>query len=193
MPTLILVRHGETTWNLRNYYQGQSETNLSELGIVQMQIVARLLDSKSFHTVYSSPLERARHSAEIIVGNSNMPLSIDKNLMEMDLGCWVGQDYRVSEVENWFENAPHGGETGSVFLSRLSTFVSYSMPSILQGSCSLIVGHGLVIQGLLSILLGRSINYWRDQPIENGAITELSYVEDIWRLNCFNDTAHLSD
>jgi broad specificity phosphatase PhoE len=95
---ILLVRHGETEWNLQRRYQGQSDSPLTERGIAQADAIGRLLrtllDAASARIV-ASPLGRARRTAEII--REHLPaapeLLLDDRLRELSIGSWDGLTY----------------------------------------------------------------------------------------------------
>jgi broad specificity phosphatase PhoE len=95
---ILLVRHGETEWNLQRRYQGRSDSPLTERGIAQAHAIGRLLrtllDAASARIV-ASPLGRARRTAEII--REHLPaapeLLLDDRLRELTIGSWDGLTY----------------------------------------------------------------------------------------------------
>jgi broad specificity phosphatase PhoE len=90
MPTrLLLLRHGQSTWNAERRWQGQANPPLSEAGEQQACDASRLLGT--FDAVITSTLERARHTAEIIAGQLGIgPVHLDERLIENDAGEWTG-------------------------------------------------------------------------------------------------------
>jgi phosphoserine phosphatase len=91
-PTrLILIRHGETVWNVEGRYQGQADPPLNERGLGQARSLARRLQPLGLDVLYTSPLVRASATAEIVAGALGLPVRVDPRLMEIHLGRWQGR------------------------------------------------------------------------------------------------------
>ena len=88
---ILLTRHGETEWNTEGRYQGQGfDIPLSATGRSQAKALASRLANFEFTRVVSSPLLRARQTAEIVLGDRSVPLTLDPDLMEIAHGDWEG-------------------------------------------------------------------------------------------------------
>ncbi|MEM7194884.1 MAG: histidine phosphatase family protein, partial [Pseudomonadota bacterium] len=116
----LLVRHGETDWNIQNRFQGRENTQLNENGRAQMFAAGASLkqdvDSDRSVVVHTSSLARARESAEIIARGTRWQVRTSELFDEMDLGAWEGEPYDiVNDSPDWLELAPHGGETEKMF------------------------------------------------------------------------------
>ena len=90
MTTILLVRHGETDWNLERRWQGHIDRPLNDVGRAQARALADRLDSEPFAAVYSSDLARARETAEIVAAAHGLPVHLDPRLREADVGEWSG-------------------------------------------------------------------------------------------------------
>ena len=201
MKRIILVRHGQTEWNIERRYQGQMDTELTEFGRQQMASTADLLHHAKVDRVVTSPLKRAKESAEIVAAGLGLDVQVEERFREMHLGTWEGQSYSLGRgSERWFEPAPHGGETGEQFRGRIQswldenlhfdrlsdpTFDKLSAPP--KPETVLLVVHGLVVQVILSILLEEEFETWHKRPVRNGAVTVLSKQDWGWRLEKFNE------
>ena len=97
MTELWLIRHGETDWNREGLYQGQADIPLNELGLKQAQAAAEkiLLSGQSFSAIYSSPLSRARQTADASAARLGLPVRLDPRLQEINQGNWTGKNYRM--------------------------------------------------------------------------------------------------
>lgn len=91
MTEMWLVRHGQTDWNLNGIYQGQSDIPLNETGIQQARDLAVELRQTRFERIYSSDLDRARQTAEIIAAELGVPVVVDARLREINQGVWEGK------------------------------------------------------------------------------------------------------
>ncbi|MDU0826177.1 MAG: histidine phosphatase family protein, partial [Negativicoccus succinicivorans] len=96
MLRLLLARHGETKWNLEGRYQGQVDTELSELGQTQGEKLGESLRAVPIDAVLASPLRRARETAEYCAKWHGLPVVADADLTEIAHGAWEGK--LVAEV-----------------------------------------------------------------------------------------------
>jgi broad specificity phosphatase PhoE len=120
MTRIMLIRHGETDWNVHGRYQGQADPGLNQKGIQQSHTLAVMLDGKGLDRLYTSPLLRAAQTAEILAEHLRIPLHRDERLMEIHQGDW--QTRLRSEIEQMYpelfsrwetepwEVTPPGGE-----------------------------------------------------------------------------------
>ena len=120
MSTIVLIRHGETEWNIIGRYQGQADPPLNFNGIAQAQLLANKLLQSSIDVIYTSPLLRTKETAEIISEKLNVQQIDEPRLMEINQGDW--QTRLRSEIEELYpdlfaawektpwEVSPPGGE-----------------------------------------------------------------------------------
>lgn len=198
-PTILtLVRHGETGANLEGVWQGSMDAPLNERGLAQATRVAAYLGGccADASALYSSPLQRAYRTAELIAEAVGLAPQIDEALTEYDLGCWEGKTYHDLQHEHrlWHhmrrdpDFAPHGGESPRQVTDRFSR----ALLRIARGHPAgrvIVVAHG----GGLSLSLGHLLDggYSKWQPVmDNCAVTEL-VVGPRPELLSFNLTDHL--
>ena len=121
MTRLVLIRHGETDWNVEGRYQGQANPPLNARGRAQARRLAEELRGVGLDVLYSSPLRRALQTAQVIAETLGLPLHIEPRLMEINQGDWEGclrseiaarypDLFRRWETEPW-EVTPPGGES----------------------------------------------------------------------------------
>jgi probable phosphoglycerate mutase len=98
--TLLLIRHGETGWNAQGRIQGHRDTDLSERGRRQAQVLARYLAAAGtpIDAVVASDLARARQTAEPLAAVLGLPLAIDPRLRERGFGLFEGHTYEEAEA-----------------------------------------------------------------------------------------------
>ncbi len=97
VPTkMVLVRHGETSWNALGILQGNADVPLNEKGVEQAQALAQNTSNKTVNVVYSSPLSRAYDTAQAIADVHNLPVNVHGNLREIGVGIYTG--YRASQI-----------------------------------------------------------------------------------------------
>ena len=174
MITLILVRHGESEWNRAGRIQGQVNSPLTDLGINQAKAirdyVSGILINQQME-IYTSPLDRAIQTAEIIAQGIDHPSSkiiIEERLNDFSLGEISGTFGWDKVAEIFPEQAqlrlqdpmrfhPSGGESGAEFEARLRSLLEDLMD---DGTLKLMVSHGIVnkfIRGILKNLSGKEI------------------------------------
>ena len=90
---LVLVRHGETSWNSEGRFQGRADIPLSEVGQRQAVALAAALAREEMHAIYSSDLRRAWDTALAIAERHSVPVCREPGLREMDFGSWEGLTY----------------------------------------------------------------------------------------------------
>jgi len=90
MTALVLIRHGETKWNVEARYQGQADPPLNEQGIAQAHQLAEALVDVGLDVIYTSPLQRAQQTAQLLARQLEIPLWEEPRLMEINQGKWQG-------------------------------------------------------------------------------------------------------
>jgi broad specificity phosphatase PhoE len=195
---LTLVRHGETPANTGGIWHGSMDTPLSDRGREQAQRVsAHLACSDQPHlAIYSSPLQRARHTAEAIDARLNLGVRFEAGLTEYDLGSWEGKTYR-DLAENYHlwdrirENpnfAPHGGESPIQVVNRYVSALK-KIAATHPGERVIVVGHGGAFSMVLAELVEGTYTNW-SRVMSNCALSEL-VLHPVPELRSFNYTDHL--
>ena len=119
MTHLILIRHGETDWNVEGRYQGQCDPPLNARGLAQAQQLAKQLRDARLHLLYSSPLRRTLQTAHILAESLDLVLHVDPRFKEIHQGDWQGHLradiaarysdlFRRWETEPWAVSPPAG-------------------------------------------------------------------------------------
>src|SRR5215467_7383911 len=91
MKTLLLARHGQSVSNAVRRFQGCQDVPLSELGLRQAEALAAAVRPRAVAAVYASPLERARHTAEVAAKATGATVVVVDDLRELSLGDWEGR------------------------------------------------------------------------------------------------------
>lgn len=156
MTTLLLIRHGQTDWNLEGRYTGQSDVPLNETGREQARALAALLvkERAAPDVIYASDLERARETAEIIAARFGLPVQSDPRLREVNQGEWEGmyfpdivaryaQEFADREADP-LNVAPPGGETVGQVQARVQAAVR-EIVARHPGQRVAVVAHGMVL------------------------------------------------
>jgi broad specificity phosphatase PhoE len=183
MTELWLVRHGETDWNREGLFQGHADIPLNETGLQQARATADALAlaGKTFAALYSSPLSRARQTAEETARQLAMPLHLDERLREINQGEWTGKNYKMIRAqfgdpgkadgvhETIHSRAP-GGESVAEVAARLAAAAS-DIARQHPGQAVLIFSHGLALATLHCQASGIPLQDVYQYIPKNGAAT----------------------
>jgi broad specificity phosphatase PhoE len=153
MTTFLLVRHGETDWNLEGRVQGQTDRPLNATGLAQARALADVLASERLVAVYASDLVRARDTALIAASSHGLEVTLDPDLREKHFGSWEG--LASAEIEKRFPDAARGrwgdGETSEAVAKRAVAAIERIRGLHPRGSV-LIVSHGGPMRAILDHL-----------------------------------------
>jgi broad specificity phosphatase PhoE len=200
MGRVYIVRHGETEWNAQGRIQGHTDIYLSEKGREQARAVARRLAEVPFDAAYSSDLSRTRETAQIVLGERNIPLHSTPQLREYNKGVFEGltvheyslrypELYQASLV-NDPDFAPDGGETIRQTTARMAQFVAQLRERHLDDTI-LIVGHGGSLRSLIVSLLAFPLEANWKFVMRNCALSIIYTYPNNAVLHLYNDTSHL--
>lgn len=198
---LYLIRHGETATNRAHLIQGWDSEPLNLLGRWQAERTAARLAKLDIQALYASPFCRAHQTAQFIGGTIGREVVLVAKLREMDTGNVSGLHSAQFIVRYprlawaWLRDDAHlafpGGEALTQFYTRAWQVVD-ELVARHRGQAIIVVAHGGIIAGYLSLLLnGRSSNRiaW---SLRNGSICHIRWQDDASaQLLAFNDTAHL--
>lgn len=168
---LYIIRHGETDWNVEKKLQGQSDTELNAYGVELAQVTAKALKDVRFDHIFSSPLRRAYHTAQIIRGERDMEIVTDDRLKEICFGVNEGVPAaEISEDFHWFFDAPEtyrpaqGGETYEQLCERSRDFIDNVIVPLSEkepDGRAVIVAHGALNKSIMIYLKHLEIkNMW---------------------------------
>ena len=165
MVFLVLVRHGESQWNLENRFTGWVDVPLSEKGIAEAKKAGELLKKEQIHfdRAYTSDLERAQKTLEIILEKleqTDLPVEKDKALNERHYGDLQGlnkaetaKKFGDEQVKIWrrsYDVAPPGGESLKDTAARtLPYFESHVEPDLRKGLNVIVAAHGNSLRSIV--------------------------------------------
>jgi alpha-ribazole phosphatase len=201
MLHLMLVRHGETEWNVQRRYQGQSDIPLSNLGRRQAELVAERLVGKRIDAIYASDLKRAWETAQAIAEKNSLDVLTEPRLRELKFGILEGLTFEEAEeqypdmIAAWledFNNTPEGAETIDLFNARIVSLLD-DLNEKHDEQIVLLVGHGGSLSEILRVVLGLSRERRWYINMDNASLSEISIAEDYVAVNRLNDTCHLTD
>lgn len=143
--SMYFVRHGQTSWNLQGKMQGRSDIELNETGREQAQVARELLKDVQIDKIYSSPLVRAKETAQIINQNWGLDICIDKRLRERSFGVYEGNSSSGIDFDAMWaytDIPPYEDSEDSVsFYARVESFLDDVVEEA-QDKNILIVAHG---------------------------------------------------
>lgn len=167
---LIIMRHGQTDWNVENRFQGHTDIPLNATGRGQVARAASILGTQDIDHIISSDLQRALDTASAVAAVKNLRVIPDQRLRETHCGSWEGRtgpDIEATDGENlarWFDgdDLPAGGdgERRSDVVKRMMSAIENGLNECKPGQTLLVVTHGGAARGAIGALLGLAINDW---------------------------------
>lgn len=163
MGSIIFLRHGQAKNNIERVLAGRTEgVPLTEQGIQQAQNIAKFVEKMNVSKIYSSPIQRAKQTAEIVAKHNSLDLSFDDRLIELDMGKFTGMKY--DEIFNTHGNvfmkfysgdveiAHNGVETFAEVKKRVLSIVDHCLNEH-QDQNVLLVTHMDPIKAMLSTVM----------------------------------------
>jgi 2,3-bisphosphoglycerate-dependent phosphoglycerate mutase len=165
---LVLVRHGESEWNLKNLFTGWHDCDLSEKGVNEARAAGRRLKAQGlkFDVAFTSDLKRAQRALSLILeelGQTDIPVIKNWALNERDYGDLVGLnkddarkkwgDERVHQWRRSYDIAPPNGESLKDTAARvLPYYITEMLPQVMRGERVLCAAHGNSLRALVMVL-----------------------------------------
>lgn len=201
---IIVVRHGETDWNRKKVFQGQTDTVLNHTGQLQAVAAQKAIAPLQLSAIYSSDLSRAIHTAEIINQPHGLTVNTDVRIREIGFGVFEGKSHDQLLASEWadsfiqykqdpFRNRPPEGEQPADALERVSAFLQDLCGAHQAGETVLVVAHGGSCRLLMCAAMGAPAEVNRHIRLDNCSISELEYRNGFAWVSRLNDTHHLSD
>jgi len=199
---LVLVRHGQSEWNLKNLFTGWKDPNLTDLGVKEAIAAGRKLKDEglSFDVAFTSALTRAQRTLDLALnemGQSGIPITRNLALNERDYGDLSGlnkDDARAKWGEEqalvWrrsYDVPPPGGESLKDTLARtLPYYVQEILPGVLRGQRTLVAAHGNSLRALIMVLEKLTPEQILKRELGTGAPV-------VYRLNADSTVASVKD
>lgn len=199
---LVLVRHGQSEWNLKNLFTGWKDVDLTEQGVAEAKKAGARLKAQGlkFDIAFTSNLKRAQRTLELALaemGNAGIPIVKNVALNERDYGDLVGMNkddarkkWGEEQVLKWrrsFDIAPPGGESLRDTIARtLPYFVQEILPHVLRGERTIIAAHGNSLRALVMVLEKLTPEGILKRELSTG-------VPIIYRLNADSTVAEKTD
>jgi 2,3-bisphosphoglycerate-dependent phosphoglycerate mutase len=199
---LVLVRHGQSEWNLKNLFTGWRDVDLTDKGIAEAREAGRKLKAQGikFDVAFTSSLKRAQRTLDLMLeelGQTSIPVLKNEALNERDYGDLVGlnkddarKKWGEEQVHIWrrsYDVAPPGGESLRDTLARtLPYYVTEILPRVLRGERLLVSAHGNSLRALVMVLDKHTPESITKLNLETG-------VPMIYRLNADSTVASKLD
>ncbi len=176
--TFYLVRHGQTNWNVDNKLQGHTDIPLNETGREQAYELRRQFERVPFELCFTSDLQRALETAEILSTPHEVKVVIDPRLRERSFGAWEGR--LVSELKT-APTQPTCVETYEAVQDRVLPFFQ-EIANLHPGATILVVAHGGVMRAILGKLAAPQCTSLIDIQIENLAHFQMKALGDRYEI-----------
>jgi len=198
---LIVIRHGETTWNRATRIQGHTDIPLSALGQAQARRLAQALSDESLAAVYASDLSRARQTAEALAGIHGLAVRVDAGLRERAFGRFEGMSWdeiaqnHPEDSARWRRREPDfavgGGESLNTFSARCLA-AARRVVAAHPGENIALVAHGGVLDCLYRAATRTELDAPRSWQLGNATINRLLATPEGFTLVGWNDDRHLA-
>jgi glucosyl-3-phosphoglycerate phosphatase len=189
---VVVWRHGQTAWNAERRFQGQFDVELNSTGRAQAVRAARLLAGLAPSAIVSSDLVRARSTAQELARLTDLNVSTDKRLREIDVGTWQGMTFDEvatklpDEAAQWRdggEGRRGGGETLIEVGERAVAAVLDALGSIDRAGTLVVATHGAAGRALVASMIGLPTSSWRALgSLANCSWSVIGEAGSRWRL-----------
>lgn len=184
-----MIRHGETDWNALGKLQGKTDIPLNSTGVRQAEECRDFLKNDQWDLIVTSPLQRAKRTAEIINEGLHIPLIEMEEFAERSFGDAEGMTREEIEAKYPNRDIPNQEERSAL---NERVMAGIEKINLKYGNKKvLLVAHGGVINAILSILSDGEIGSGKTKLI-NACISNINFREEKWMINDYNQVGHLS-
>jgi len=194
---IVLLRHGATDWNLQGRCQGSSDRRLAEIGLRQAEQIAIQLSKETIHAVYSSSLERARQTAQMVSRPHDLPVMIEDDVRELDHGELEGLTF--NEIKENFSDFLTGWRTAPAELQvpggeKLADVAERAWRALTRIAerhethhTVVVVSHNFPILGVVCRVTGTDLNNYRSFHLDPCGITRITqHRNSLWEVTHVN-------
>lgn len=195
---ILLLRHGQTDWNVQMRFQGRTDIPLNKRGMEQAAKAAERIAGWAPEEIYVSPLQRALTTAVIATERERDSFHVMEELCEIGFGDWEGQSIAslrendgnyLRWVKRPFSVKIPNAEPADEIMGRVRKVMAVLQRSRAQRI--LVVSHGGTLRAFLSEALDLSLeNVWKNFRMNNCALTGLEYAGEKFVLCFYNDALH---
>ena len=196
---ILLVRHGETQWNAGAIFRGRADIPLNETGLQQAAFLAGYLSNYKIEAIYSSPLQRARKTAEIIASRHSLGVRLEPGLLDLDFGEWEGKllqqvQEEYGELFVQWSTAPEkmifpAGEGLEEVKQRAVRVVNEVIAR--HQRTMVLLSHRVVLKVLICHLLGLDNSHFWNIRLDTCGMTTFDYEDGRFILTGHNNTSFL--
>ena len=197
---IIIVRHGQTQWNIRKIRQGHLDSELTDKGVAQARALGQRLARESFTALYSSDLGRALHTARMIAAVTGHAIVTDERLRERHLGVFQGlsgdeikdkhpEEYRLHRTLGPEYVIPGGESVRQQVARNVDCLDEIALKY--PGEKVVVVTHGGVVSGLFRHALNIPLDAPRRFEFVNAGLNVFAYEDGHWILRTWGDVSHL--
>jgi probable phosphoglycerate mutase len=200
MTRFVVVRHGQTDWNVAMRIQGHGDSHLTQEGIAQAEAIAARLEDEPCDILVSSDLGRAHETAKRVAARNGKAIVLDPRMRERAFGVGEGMSYaeldaaypgsfiRTGTVDP--DLVVPGGESRRQFHQRVcDAFEELAVKH--SGRNLIVVAHGGVLSSLYRHIHGIGLESVHPIPIANASYNRLRHDGRSWAIEAWSDTAHL--
>jgi len=202
MSLFYLIRHGTTQWNIKEVFRGQKDIELNEDGLKEAEATGLCLKNTPIQVIFSSPLKRAKKTADIIASYCKVPVEILDDITDINFGKWQGMSHE--DVKNCFpelykkwKQSPHTvtfpeGEG----LQRVKDRAAHAIERIIASKklhTFAIVSHRVVCKVLTCYFLGLDLSRFWYIRHDTCAISVFQSTQDGYLVLKLNDSCHLNN
>lgn len=199
MGRFYIVRHGETDWNAGEIFRGRADVPLNGTGLKQAARLGDYFAAKPLDAVFTSPLARARRTADAIAAARGLRATPTAELTDIDFGAWQGLPHaevrqRWPDLYRAWREQPGSacfpdGESLADVKARLELLLG--RPKEYHDDIA-IVTHRVVAKVLILMLRGLADGHFWELRLDNAAVTEFVMTDGGWTLSGDNLTGHLA-
>jgi broad specificity phosphatase PhoE len=200
MSRIVLVRHGETDWNREEIFRGRIDVKLNTTGLRQAEATGRSLEKIRIKVIYTSPLSRAKNTAEMIAQFQNSHIIDDEDFIDMHFGEWQGMSLR--EVRERYKDLYHTWKTepqkvkfsGGESLKEVAERSMIALQRITERHSEDTVGiisHRVICKAMILCIMGLPLSRFWDVRQDTCAVNIFDYQNGRWIIELLNDTCHV--
>jgi len=200
---VILIRHGECEGNIKGIFRGRTDFPLNERGLIQAQDLARELKNFLIRHIYTSPLSRARQTAEVISHQCGIETKIEEGFNNIELGSWEGrykkeiEEQYPKEWKLWVDNPEKLQVENMETLYEVQKRAKACLDNLVSqnnGETLAVVSHRAVLKPLIAACLNIASPYFWRIHLDTASYSLLSHKEGKgYCLVQLNQTKHLKE